>query len=206
MSSIIPVIENITGFMTYFVPGYIFLFTFCYASSLPLEKQIEYLIIKCISLSYILFTVSQFIGRKNNSTELGIQIICFILAAASGCILGSLHRSQLFKELSSIFFNRDPLNDFFVNVSEYTKDDDVAVFTVITLKDNKGICQGQLGQVMSINNTSALQLEYYEWLSADSTIICDQTNTDNAGIVILYSDIERLEYEIVPYNNQIEDK
>ena len=91
---ILDIIANITGFMTYFAPGYLFMSGYNYAACLERETEKEYLIIKSISISYLLYTMASYIGVKLNIEALLIQVITFISAILFGLILGRMHRTR----------------------------------------------------------------------------------------------------------------
>ena len=93
---ILDVIANITGFMTYFAPGYLFISEYNYAACLERETEKEYLIIKSISISYLLYTMASYIGTKLNVEVLLIQVITFTSAILFGLMLGQINSPYFF--------------------------------------------------------------------------------------------------------------
>ena len=134
---ILDIIANITGFMTYFAPGYLFMSGYNYAACLERETEKEYLIIKSISISYLLYTMASYIGVKLNIEALLIQVITFISAILFGLMFGRMHRTRWANQLSLILFKREMTNNFFVELWERARDEDsIVCVTLATL--NKG--------------------------------------------------------------------
>lgn len=201
---VVDIIKNVTGFISYFAPGYIFLSCYCYASCLEREAQTEYLVIKCISISYIVLTVSQIIGRALNFANLGVQTISFILAMLVGFALGLFRRSLRANQISLKLLKREVSNSIFLDLWERANENNAVVYVVLTLKDEKRILEGQIAKIISLNSNPALQLAYYKILDSSNKLVYDCSNSCTAEVVVQYSDIKEFEYDIIPINNKIE--
>lgn len=202
---VMDIINNVTGFISYFAPGYIFLGCYCYASCKEREEQTEYLVIKCISISYVLLIVSQMIGRFRNWTTLGVQGLSFSLAILTGFILGRFHRSSIANQISLDFLDRELSNSIFLDLWERANNLDAVIYVVLTLKDGKGIYEGQISKIISYNNNPALQLAYYKILDTNNNLVSDCSDVDTAEVVIQYSDIEKFEYDIISIGDFTEE-
>ena len=197
---ILDVIANITGFMTYFAPGYIFISGFNYAACLERETEKEYLIIKSISISYLLYTVASYIGDKLNVEILLIQVLTFIFAILLGLIFGRIHRAKWANQVSLSFFKREMTNNMFVELWERASDENAVVCVTLTMKDNSGIYEGQIYKVSSYNKNPDILLSYYICYDNSMKIISDYSNTENVSLLVRYSDIQRFEFELIPNN------
>lgn len=193
---ILDVIANITGFMTYFASGYIFISGFNYAACLERETEKEYLIIKSISISYLLYTVVNYIGTKLNIEFLLIQVITFICAILLGLMLGRIHRAKWANQVSLFLFKREMTNNIFVELWERARDKDAIVCVTLTMKDSIGIYEGQLYKVSSYNKNPEILLSYYTCYDNKMKIVSDYSNTENVNLLVRYSDIQRFEFEL----------
>lgn len=194
---ILDIIANITGFMTYFAPGYIFISGFNYAACLERETEKEYLIIKSISISYLLYTMASYIGNKFNVDVLLIQFITFVCAILLGVILGRIHRTKWANQLSLFLFKREMTNNIFVELWERARDKDAIVCVTLTMKDSIGIYEGQIYKVSSYNKNPEILLSYYICYDNKMKIISDYSSTENVNLVVHYSDIQRFEFELI---------
>ncbi len=194
---ILDVITNITGFMTYFAPGYIFISGFSYAACLERETEKEYLIIKSISISYLLYTVASYIGTKVNVEVLLIQVMTFIFAILLGLIFGRMHRTKWANQVSLFLFKREMTSNMFVELWERTCDKDVIVCVTLTMKDNFGIFEGQIYKVSSYNKNPEILLSYYICYDNNMKIISDYSNTETINLLVHYSDIQKFEFELI---------
>ena len=108
----INIINNITGFITYFAPGYTFIYCYYYSSVCQRETSLKLLVLKSITISYILFVFSTFVctflGIDN---EIIIQAITFIIALTGGLVAGRVHRSKWANNVSIFLFKREMKND-----------------------------------------------------------------------------------------------
>ncbi len=194
---ILDIIANITGFMTYFAPGYLFMSGYNYAACLERETEKEYLIIKSISISYLLYTMASYIGVKLNIEALLIQVITFISAILFGLILGRMHRTRWANQLSLILFKREMTNNFFVELWERARDEDSIVCVTLTMKDNISIYEGQLYKVSSYNKNPEILLSYYTCYDNERKVVSDYSNAENVNLLVHYSDIQRFEFELI---------
>lgn len=197
---IMDIIANITGFITYFAPGYIFISGFNYAACLERETEKEYLIIKSISISYFFYTLTSYVGTKYNFEVLLIQVITFIDAILLGLIFGRIHRTKWANKISLFLFKREMTNNMFVELWERANDSDAIVCVTLTMKDNVGIYEGQIYKVSSYNTNPEILLAYYICYDKDINVISDYSNTENAIVLVHYSDIQKFEFELISNN------
>lgn len=197
---IMDIIANITGFVTYFAPGYIFISGFNYAACLERETEKEYLIIKSISISYLFYTVASYVGSKYNLEVLLIQVITFIGAIFLGLIFGRIHRMEWANKVSLFLFKREMTNNMFVELWERANDDDAIVCVTLTMKEDVGIYEGQIYKVSSYNVNPKILLSYYICYDHDMNVISDYSSTDNASLLVHYSDIQKFEFELISNN------
>lgn len=199
MSEIImDIISNITAFITYFAPGYIFISCFNYAACLQRETEKEYLIMKSISISYLFCVLINWIGTLLKLNTIVIQVFIFIAVILSGLLLGRIHRSQWANNLSLSLFKREMTNNLFVELWENANDNNSIVCVTLTMKNNLGIYEGQIYKVSSYNNNPEILLAYYICYDCNMQVISDYSNNENANLLVHYSDIQRFEFELIP--------
>ena len=197
---LINVIANITGFITYFAPGYIFCSCYSYASCTQRETEKEYLILKCVSISYLFYVLTSYVGSKYNYDNLIIQAITFFSALFFGFLFGRLQRIDLINRISLVIFKRKMTNNLFVELWEKANDKNCVVLVTFTMKNNRGTYEGQLYQISSYNINPEIILSYYICYDNQMKILCDYTNHDDSYVIVNYSDIQRFEFELVPTN------
>lgn len=200
---IMDIIANITGFITYFAPGYIFISGYNYAACLERETEKEYLIIRSISISYLFYTLTSYVGTKYNLEVLLIQVITFINSIVLGLIFGRIHRTKWANKISLFLFKREMTNNVFVELWERANDSDAIVCVTLTMKDNVGIYEGQIYKVSSYNKNPEILLTYYICYDKDMNVISDYSNMENASLLVHYSDIQRFEFELISNNTNM---
>ena len=200
---IMDIIANITGFITYFAPGYIFISGYNYAACLERETEKEYLIIRSISISYLFYTLTSYVGTKYNLEVLLIQVITFINSIVLGLIFGRIHRTKWANKISLFLFKREMTNNVFVELWERANDSDAIVCVTLTMKDNVGIYEGQIYKVSSYNKNPEILLSYYICYDKDMNVISDYSNMENASLLVHYSDIQRFEFELISNNTNM---
>lgn len=197
---VVNILANITGFITYFAPGYIFLGCYNYVSCTMREIEKEYLVLKCVSISYLFYVLSSFFGSLHNLDNIAIQAITFLSAMFFGLLFGRIHRTQFANKISLFCFKREMTNNLFVELWEKATDKNCVVLVTFTMKNNIGIYEGQIYKVLSYNTNPNIILSYYICYDNEMKILCDYTDDDNSLIIVNYSDIQRAEYELVPIN------
>ena len=200
---IMDIIANITVFITYFAPGYIFISGYNYAACLERETEKEYLIIRSISISYLFYTLTSYVGTKYNLEVLLIQVITFINSIVLGLIFGRIHRTKWANKISLFLFKREMTNNVFVELWERANDSDAIVCVTLTMKDNVGIYEGQIYKVSSYNKNPEILLTYYICYDKDMNVISDYSNMENASLLVHYSDIQRFEFELISNNTNM---
>lgn len=191
------IISNITGFITYFVPGYIYISCFNYTACRSREPEIKYLIIKSIAISYLFYVIISSIGNYFNIELLVVQLITFIFASIVGLILGRLSRTKCINKISLSLFKREIENNLFVNLWEEANKKECVIHVEITMKDCNLIYKGQIFKVSSYNDDPEITLIYYTCLDSNNNLISDNSNFDDKGMVIYYSNIKFFSYELI---------
>ena len=91
----IEVINNISDFMKYFAPGYIFLTFYNLGSLSQREDKAEYLFIKCITASFCLVEFSAFLCDKIKWLQAIGTFILVLIAAIAGFLMGKILSCQM---------------------------------------------------------------------------------------------------------------
>lgn len=192
------IISNVTGFMTYFVPGYLLVSCFTYAACIERESKTEYLVIKSIAISFILYILISYIGEKCKFGDSLLLILTFTVAILFGLLFGRLYRSWWLSSISLFLFNREIKQQLFVELWESADTSESALFVRLLMKNNLGIYEGQISKVLSYNSDPEFSLQYYKCYDTDMHIISDCSQRDEVYLIVRYSDVEKFEYELVP--------
>lgn len=198
------IIANITGFITYFAPGYIFLSGFNYAACLQRETQKVYLIIKSISISYLFYVLIRYVGNLFSLEILTIQVVTFLGAMLTGLIFGRIHRTKWANRISVVLFKREMANNLFVELWENANDANAVVCVILTMKEDIGVYEGQISKVSSYNCNPEILLSYYVCYDYNMNVISDYSSVENASILIHYSDIVKFEFELISIHDDME--
>lgn len=191
------ILSNITGFITYFVPGYIYISCFNYTACRNRESEIKYLIIKSIAISYLFYVIISLIGNYFNLELFVVQLITFIFASVVGLIFGRISRTKWINNILLTLFKREIENNLFVNLWEEANEKDCILYVEITMKDLNLKYTGQILKVSSYNDNPEITLVYYTCLDSNNNLISDNSNFDDNGMIIYYSDIKLFEYNLI---------
>ncbi len=190
------IISNLAGFLSLFAPGYIFLCCYQYSGYLPRETEIDYLFIKCISLSCIFVAVSNALVHWLSIDTAYTFLIIFSLAIVLGLLIGRIHRTTWASEVSQFIFKREITNSFFVYLWELANDADSIVFLRVRMNGTTDIYDGQICQIFGHAKDSEILLAYYRRYDAQGTLIEDYSQVDKAYLLVRYSNIQCFEYEL----------
>lgn len=194
---IINIIDNLAKFLSYFVPGFIFLSCYQYVACLPREKEKEYLVIKSIAGSFFLNLIGecfQGLWNMNGTSSLTFTIVLTMLL---GFIFGKLHKAEWVSRLFQFCFGRELDNNIFVELWVQSAHKGKVLSVEIALKNSNKIYLGQVHKVIQYNTDPIVILRCYMCIDSDEKIISDKTEKEDSYIVIRYSDIEKLEYDLL---------
>lgn len=197
---VLEIILNITGFVTYFVPGYIYIACFNYCSCRNRESEIKHLVIKSIAISYFIYVIISAIGKLLKLDSQVVQILTFIFAVLLGLVFGRISRTIWANKVSSVLFKREITNNLFVNLWEQANKEKCVVYVNMTMKDTNLIYEGQISRVSSYNDNPEITLAYYICFDNNMKVILDKSNSENDCMVVYYSDIKKFSYELISTN------
>ncbi len=184
------IIDNITGFMIYFVPGYIFWTVYNFVAVRPREGTPEYLIIKSIAASFILNISLQRLEVITRWTYLN-QYYSMILVAAAvfwGALCGAFRKSEKLAKNASSILKHDFDDDLFFRLWRDTKKATV-VGVILRNQETKQIIIGQLLRVQEyFKREPVITLAFYQILDNNgSTIIENYEGVEGIEISIRYT-------------------
>lgn len=192
MDTALDLISDITSFMNFFVPGYIALGCFHFVSCRPREDSIEYLLIKCISISYFITTFCVAIDSAVPSTDLHIFLI-IISSIISGVFAGVIRRCKIIKKIIKRCFKREIFDDTFISLWEQVDDSDTEALLVrLTLKDDAYVYEGQLDRVTSLHRNPTLIITYYVIRDGEK-VVDDFSRIDGMEMIVPYENISKFE-------------
>lgn len=198
---IISLISNITAFITYFAPGYLLIACYNFTACRQREKEIEYLIIKSISLSYLLFVFVSYIGKSLKFDTTTIQFFTFILAVIVGLVFGRINRTNWINNISLFLFKREVTNSFFVELWKKAYGQKSVVCLTIQKKNKTEMYSGQVYKVSFYNTYPLIYLKFYTCYDEDGIIVSDCSDNADLYLLISYDDIEHFEFELIPSTN-----
>jgi len=200
----IEIINNVTSFITYFVPGYIFISCFNFISCKNRDSDIKYLVIKSISISYVIHFIVNTLGTNYGWSPIIIQITTFAVALILGFVSGRVIRTNFCNNFSLKLFRRELETNFFVRLWEESYKNNYVVKAIIKTTNDNIVYDGQIKRVNSYNTDPEIVLVYYTSYDNKNNIIEEQIDNDNAATIIRYSNIKSFNYELIEINNNEE--
>lgn len=197
-------ISQISAFMRFFVPGYIFISCFNFTACLEKEEKIEYLLVKSIAFSYIISTVLDAINKIDltkcvfkfkplNGIIEWIQIngIMFLLISAIilGFLIGKASGWNWIQRIVSCLFRRDTTDNVFTYIWRNIGKGKI-VCAKFSLKAHPDyIYEGQIEKICTVYKNPIIVFRYYKC----DKINVDLSNVDQGRIIVPYSDIDIFE-------------
>lgn len=186
----VTIIDDITSFMIYFVPGYIFWTVYNFLAIRPRESSSEYLIIKSIAASYILNTFFQQVELllERFCIQKYHTIIVIIASIIGGALCGILRQSNIFAKICREGFKRDFEDDLFFELWRKYKTNSIICIRLRN-QETKQIITGQLVRVQEhYKEDPVISLEFYQILQDEGkTIVEDFEHVEGAKISIQYT-------------------
>ena len=207
MDAINDLLTNILSFVTYFAPGYIFFAFYNFSSSSPREDQIEHLIFKSLSASFILVAISNAVSIKSSIPASIIPIIPLAGAACFGLLFGRICRTKWVMGIITSLFQRKASNDFFISLwEEVTSHQDKKVVCVrLRLKEDECVYEGQIGSITQYQRNPMMLLAYYRCYDKDNGIVDDFSHNENARLFVDFATVQKLELIYVTIKDQGEN-
>lgn len=197
MEELISILNGITVFAQYFVPGYIFLVCFYFSSAIKNKDGIEIILIKSVTLSYIIFTTCFYLANFTFSFLKGLEIVLSILlSCVLGLWFGRLRKTKLIIWPIQFLFKRQTSDNYFVNLWEESIANNEIVCLKIKLKDDPLTYLGQLYRVTAPFDNTSLEIKYYQCKDANGNLISDFSYDDNQSVIIDYNSIKMSEINI----------
>lgn len=184
------VLGNIGLFMRYFAPGFIFISCMDYVRLQKREQDTAYLAAKCISVSFILTTLSE--------TCLGTDAACafwlLVLSVISGVLVGLLFKCQPFQKYTEKHFQQNSNQSLFV---EMLRSGQSKIGLRIKVKDDPYDYYGTLKKVINPYDKPILIISRYSIIDprqGQGKIIFDNRDNKSMFIVIDFSNVEHFEF------------
>lgn len=200
------IFDIIPAFMSYFVPGYLFLVVRNFAVYEKPEEQTEYFFVPCIVSSYVFSTLWESLMNAMPMPSVGPCLIVkqdgvFLLAILAGALFGCIAKAGWFNRLTGALFGRTLSDNLFMDLQqeqEKAKADGKKQILYIRLKDSgKLYYRAQLDGVFDPQGNPILRLKYYTVYDNEGNAQgADHRDDGNSGLVIPYSDILTLETRI----------
>lgn len=219
MSISMDIIENITGFITYFAPGYILLYCFYFTSCLSREADEQHLMIKSIALSYVLFVCTDFLaGDLLGFSDEQVRLLVLLLAVFTGWAAGKIHRSDLINRAALLLFGREFSRNIYVEIIEKAEQIKrigkkrwkkerpwkerrknglklvYVIFLHICMEDDT-FYDGQISKIYYPTSDAEISFAYYLHYDKEN-ILENMTESDYSETVIKKTDIKHWEYQI----------
>ena len=157
------IIANITGFMQYFVPGYIFWTVYNFFAIRPRESTIEYLIIKSIAFSFILCCIIQVLSVYFPCIKSYVAMVLAGAALICGVAFGLLRKSRRLDSFLEKLFHRTFEEDSYLLDKWKNVENIRGVLVRLTNIEKEIVITGQLKAVRDYNNKEPLiSIAYYK--------------------------------------------
>lgn len=186
----VTIIADITSFMIYFVPGYIFWTFYNFTAVRPRESTPEYLIIKSIATSYVLNVSLQQLELITNSPYLKLyhSIILIFISVITGALWGALRQSNKLSTICKSYFKRGFEDDLLFELWRDSKKNGVVCIRLIN-QETKQIITGQLIRVQEYyKEEPVISLAFYQiWLDDGKTLIESFEHVEGIEISIRYT-------------------
>ena len=200
MEALADLIAKITEFMRYFAPGYLFLSAINFSACIKREEKLEYLLISCITLSFVLSTISGVIVQRLSINAQNEQLLLIVLSVFSGLTVGRVRSTGWANKWSDRLFQRSFSDNLFVELKKTTMDSNRPNILVrFAKKNDPHIYEGQILHILYPEKEPVLVLVYYVCRDGDNNIIFDRSSVEGAKMLVNYADIQTFEYfEITP--------
>lgn len=186
----VTIIANITGFMIYFVPGYIFWTFYNFTAIRPRESTPEYLIIKSIATSYVLNVSLQQLELVTGCPCLRQyhSIIILLISVTIGALWGALRQSKTLVRICKNYFKRGFEDDLLFELWRDAKKN-IVVCIRLRNQETKQIITGQLIRVQEYyKEEPVISLAFYQiWLDDGKTLIESFEHAEGTEISIRYT-------------------
>lgn len=195
------IIKDISGFVRFFAPGFLFSSCLHFMDYTPREEKTEYLIAISVTLSFVLVTITELFSPyiPSNLSDIVLIIISIVL----GFIVGRIRSSAFFSKCISFLFDRKINWNLFVHlhnrycerakVDQKSNNSNVPLCVRIKLKNDQNTYEGQLYQVINPLQEPALVLKYYSCYNTNGEALFDFSNYDDRSIILRYTDIHIIE-------------
>lgn len=194
----INLLKNITGFMTCFVPGYIFISCFNFASCRKRDSDVKYVVINSIAISFFIRLIIQLLRNHFNWSSFYLQILMFLTSVIGGLIIGRVVRTEIINSVSVVLFKRDIESNQFIRLWEEANKSDCVVYATINMKKDSVVFEGQIKRINIYASDLEIILAYFCVTDNKKGKLEDNHNNDKVFAMINYSNIDSFKYELVP--------
>ncbi len=200
MKELIEILKGITVFAQYFVPGYIYLACFYFSSAIKNKDGIETVLLKSVTLSYIIFTICDYLANCTFNILHGMEIVLSIVVSCLfGLLFGRLRKTNFVLKPIYFMFKRHTSDNNYLNLWEESIANKEIVCLKVRLKDESLIYLGQLSQVISPFENTAIELKFYQCKDDKGNVISDFSYDDSQSIVIDCSSIKQSQIQRKKY-------
>ena len=199
MDILTELLKSIGEFMRFFAPGFIFLECMNFAGSRRREERIEYLVISCIALSFIISTISDFTAYTPPIwlPWPSSQAWAILLSTVLGLLSGKLSKTLWMNRLVNYIFHRDFRNNLFVALRDEMEDNNCSLSVRLRRKGDSNIYVGQVEKILNPIEDPVLILYGYSYYEAQGKKTGKKQESGEFNQAIPYSDVEIFEYTII---------
>jgi hypothetical protein len=185
---------SISSFIQYFAPGYLFLSSYVFSSYSQREEKTEYLIIKCLSISFVFVSICEVVGIRRVIPQSAVSMGILTTAFLCGLLFGRLYRTNWARRVVKTLFNRSVSEDIYIDLWETaTSKDNYVICVKLKLKDDELIYEGQIDQISFLRHDPVILLAYYKSYDKEK-VVNDFSKVDNARMIVNHSQIEKFEF------------
>ena len=186
--SFLNIIEHLSDFLIFFIPGYVLLSVYNYLSNYQRENNTEHLLIKSIVGSYFISIICDYFFYPVNS--LRKPVTTFIFALVLGVIIGLLSRLTILDRFFDLF-SKTPSKDIWQDLNRKSIGHTCVIANLKLLNDSV-YYRGQIKLIESFERDPLIVLTYYICYNANGKLLQDKKDQDNV-IVFHFSQVEKFE-------------
>ena len=194
LNAVTSLVASIGEFMRSFAPGFIFLSCMNFAANRKREDKVEYLIISCIALSFLISVLSDLLAEW--SSVFNTLVWAVVLSTLGGLAVGKLRRTGWINRLSGRVFRRDFRDDFLTYLWDVPQEDDSLVVR-IKRKNDSYVYVGQIKKILNPLDSPVLILDNYTKHKGRKTVQEGSWKGGQSHLAVNYNDIVSFEYRIV---------
>lgn len=195
LNAVASLVASIGEFMRSFAPGFIFLSCMNFAANRKREDKVEYLIISCIALSFLISVLSDLLAEW--FSVFNTLAWAVVLSTLGGLAAGKMRRTGWVNRLANRTFHRDFRDDFLIYLWDEISRENTSLVVRIRRKNDSNVYAGQIEKILNPLDSPVLILDNYTKYKGRKTVQEGSWKSGQSHLAVNYNDIVSFEYRIV---------